>query len=578
MIKSQLQGWAALVVLALAVKSGANGAVASPTPAVSSSQREAVSPGGESAHLGDLRKKAVQRKRRIIFNNDGDDAITPRKGDSSILDQFLSQRAAPLVGSPVGTISYCSIRCFGSVLHRTEVAENLSTHLGGHYPDSLLSHLLAQGTDPLEAMVQFGHRNNMEVFCSMRMNDTHDATNPALRPVLKSEHPEYLFGPPGKRPPYGQWSAVDYGQAEVRERAVRYIKEVCTNYDIDGVELDFFRHPVLFKIHAHNGKVGDAEREMLTDMVRKIRAVAYSAGERRGRPILIAIRVPDSVGFCRGIGIDLARWLREGLTDLLVTGGYFRLNPFEHSVALGHQYGIPVYPSLDAPVALLDPAVPEREISLTENFPRLTASEARPMDLRRSSPESWRGRAAVALKARADGIYLFNVFSPSRSMLKEIGDPVSLAGTNKLYFVNWRGTRQPPTAFLSGGGSFYHERPLNPHFPLEIGTAPLTVSIPIGDESPPSKGARQPNVTAELWIQPASMIGAVEVRYNGQTLRRGQTVGDRINFAIEPGLTKSGTNVFVLQKSSGASAKAFLKDIVLHVTHAGGSISRVLPD
>ena len=84
----------------------------------------------------------------IILNNDGDDSLASRKDGPPVVDQFLQLRTAPLVGSQVDTIFYCSIRCFGSVLHRTDVAENLTTHLKGSFPNSLMSGLLSQGTDP----------------------------------------------------------------------------------------------------------------------------------------------------------------------------------------------------------------------------------------------------------------------------------------------------------------------------------------------------------------------------------------------------------------------------------------------
>jgi hypothetical protein len=59
--------------------------------------------------------------------------------------------------------------------------------------------------------------------------------------------------------------------------------------------------------------------------------------------------VPDSVDYCRFIGLDLEKWLGEGLTDLLVVTGYTQLNPWEDGVKLGHKYGVKVYPSLDEP-------------------------------------------------------------------------------------------------------------------------------------------------------------------------------------------------------------------------------------
>ena len=60
----------------------------------------------------------------------------------------------------------------------------------------------------------------------------------------------------------------------------------------------------------------------------------------------IAVRVPDSVGYCKAIALDLYRWLEEDLIDIMVVGDYFWLQPWERSVELGHKYEVPVYPSL----------------------------------------------------------------------------------------------------------------------------------------------------------------------------------------------------------------------------------------
>ena len=67
--------------------------------------------------------------------------------------------------------------------------------------------------------------------------------------------------------------------------------------------------------------------------------------DRRGRlPAGTAdpgeIRVPDSVEFSRGLGLDVERGCSDGLADLLVTTCYFQLNPWQYSVELGHKYGV----------------------------------------------------------------------------------------------------------------------------------------------------------------------------------------------------------------------------------------------
>jgi len=194
-------------------------------------------------------------------------------------------------------------------------------------------------------MVEFSRAHNLEIFCSMRMNDTHDGGHRPDKPYpdwpkFKQEHPEYLVGSLESRPRHGQWTAYDYGQAGLRDHKFRRLEEVCQNYDVDGIELDFFRHGVLFKSVAWGGKASAEELDMMTDLIRRLHRMTEDEGIKRGKPILIAVRVPDSVEYCRGIGLDIERWLKEGLVDLLITTCYFRLNPWEYSVELGHRYGV----------------------------------------------------------------------------------------------------------------------------------------------------------------------------------------------------------------------------------------------
>jgi hypothetical protein len=518
----------------------------------------------EDAKFVALRQKAARRKRRIILNNDGGDGLAKKAaGDTSALDVFLKQRTAALVGSQVDTIFYCTGWAFGTMLHRTKVAENMLLREGAGYQDGVLKDLLDQGTDSLQVMVEFCRKNKIEVFWSMRMNDTHDAKNPLLRAKMKADHPEYLIGG-GKKPKYGQWTAVNFGNADVRELVYRYIEEVCTNYDVDGVEMDFFRHPVLFKSHAFGGVASDEERALLTALIGRIREMTDAIGKKRGKPILLATRVPDSVEFCRNIGIDLEGWLRDGLVDMLITGAYFRLNPWEYSVELGHRYGVPVYPSLDNPVGVVDPNMPKREFTLNERWPWVSATKQCPVDARRRSIGSWRGRAARAFDAGADGVYLFNMFKPANHILWQIGDREYLKTASKLYFLHWRGTRQPPANYMTNGNTFYHELPLNPMFPLEIKEQPLTVNFPIGDDL---RGGT-PTATAELWIQPAACHESVSVTCNGHPLTGGTSTGERLKFSLPPAAAKQGKNVFALSRTPVPEAgKAFLRDIALDITY-----------
>ena len=58
-------------------------------------------PVDEPAALTELREKAIRRKRRLIFNNDGGDIE-----HASTVDALMAQRNRPLLGSQVDSIFY----------------------------------------------------------------------------------------------------------------------------------------------------------------------------------------------------------------------------------------------------------------------------------------------------------------------------------------------------------------------------------------------------------------------------------------------------------------------------------------
>ena len=163
----------------------------------------------ESAPLDPARSAARERPRRIIFNDDGGETRVP-PAPIPALDGFLPVRIAPLAGTQVDTIVFDTTSgTFNRFAHDTKVAEPFLV-CEGRYQHNILPAHLAAGTDPLRVVVAHARKVGQEVFWTMRMNDTHDASNPLLIPQLKRDHPEYLLGTQAKPPLRGTWSAVDY--------------------------------------------------------------------------------------------------------------------------------------------------------------------------------------------------------------------------------------------------------------------------------------------------------------------------------------------------------------------------------
>lgn len=489
----------------------------------------------------DLRKEAAHRERRIIFDNDGNEVVYYM--DEATPEALLSKRTTPLAGTQVDTILYCTWSSgFGNFTHNTKVGE-LFTSTENKLENNKTKALIEKGLDPLEIVVDWCHENGIEAFWSLRMNDTHDASTawygPLLFPGWKREHPEFLLGSKDNPPERGRWTAVDFGHEEVRDRCFAFVEEVCGNYDIDGVNLDFFRHLNYFQGPAQGGFASGEERAKMTELMRRIRAMADEVGARRGRPILISVRVPDSVEYCRAIGLDLVRWLEEDLVDMLAVSGYFRINPWETSVALGHRYGVPVYPCLSEP-RFRD-----------ERASKLRASDA-----------CYRARAANALNAGADGIYLFNFFNPHRPVWSEIGSMDTMAQLEKVYTTGARRVA-PAEWWLIGGMQFVNRRPVSPANPrmLEPGVEEAVV-IPVGEDPAQTQPATW---TLTLRMDAETTADGLEVTVNREPLTDGQAGGDTLVFDVPVAALKQGVNrVFITAKAAEA---AKLMDIYLRVTH-----------
>ena len=489
------------------------------------------------------RQKAAHRKRRIILNNDGCDLTHFCK--EATAEALLSLRTTALVGTQVDTVFYSTGGSFGRFKHHSKLGEIFSCKAEG-FANNKTQDFIDQGTDALQIMVEFCHRNRIECFWSMRMNDIHDSYKtwyaPYLFPQLKRNHPEWLMGSRGKPPRQGRmWSAVNYGRQEVRDLALKFHEEVCENYDVDGIELDFFRQLTYFKGPAMGHDADQADRDKMTDLMQQIRAMTERIGLQRGRPILVAVRVPDSAGYCEAIGLDITRWLKDGLIDLLVASGDYRLSPWEASVELGHQHGVPVYACLSN-AAMRD-------------------VEARKV---RASLAGWRGRAMAAWAAGADGMYTFNFFNPKSRLWREIGEPEALAKLGMVYCSSVRSLRTV-SRFLARGERFLSRSVVAPDSPRKLNPGkPVTVDLGVGEELH-RQGKRASDAMLALRIEPIVEPRRVSVRMNGRLLADGLVSGVWVELPVSPEHVEKGVNRVEVALAESTAAGTVLRDVVLWV-------------
>ena len=291
------------------------------------------------------------QKRRVIFNGDSAVLMHPI---ASTLEGFVTPRLEALVGTAVTTISW-SILAGDAPSYDSRVQPIYGDAQTG-MPDNMavyssnLKTLIRDGTCPLKIVTDFAHENRMESFASVRMNDVHDSFIEGHLSRWKAEHRDRLVSSrglqtganhpfeiieqpasPGSRIANLYATALDFSHQVVRDRKFEIIEEVCLRYDIDGVELDFIRHPVLFKSLFEGKEITKEQVALLTSFIRRIRRRMDEIGEARGRPLLISARTPDDLQLSLGIGLDLRTWMQEGLLDLLIWGAAILPSVFRFS-------------------------------------------------------------------------------------------------------------------------------------------------------------------------------------------------------------------------------------------------------
>jgi len=288
------------------------------------------------------------RTRRIIINDDGGVRLPE---DGKDWDRYLGERLRLAAGTQAD--SY--FQCVAATSHEPEYLPGLV---------STMSHWAANKKTPAiydeatRRLIDAARQTGLEVFASVRLNDTHDrgkANVEALTYPLKNKRPDLLLGNadsmergaaayPQDSVMHWFWPGLNWGQAEVRQHFLDFIRWFCSRQDFDGLELDYYRHPLFFRL-------GEEEQHTpaMTEFVRQVRETLSEIGRQRSRPYLLAIRVPDTPAIARRSGLDVETWLREGLIDLLIVGGGYmpysgRLKEF---VDLAHEHKVDAYPCVN---------------------------------------------------------------------------------------------------------------------------------------------------------------------------------------------------------------------------------------
>ena len=260
---------------------------------------------------------------RIILNDDGQViAEAPEDNPIPFIKSWLDRESDFVPFTTFVFLAATPDIC----LYNTKVGEQYGERFGSNFNEwyaPAMRGLEREGTDPLEFVSGYMKSKGYEVMAAVRMGDTHHRElnrNIPLCPVFAIEHPEYVIKQPDGRK---NETALDYSYPEVREHRFAIIKEIVSEYNIDGVELDFVRWAKFFPRDK-----GRENAPVLTDFLKRIHDMMYVEESRKGNGKLkIGVRVPESVDACWLAGIDIKTWIENRLVDYIVVSTWNNTDP-----------------------------------------------------------------------------------------------------------------------------------------------------------------------------------------------------------------------------------------------------------
>lgn len=315
----------------------------------------------------------------------------------------------------------------------------------GQRPDSF-SQFVLNGGDIVRRFIDRCRAKGQAAFISLRMNDAHHKEYVDPKPGDKpgssigmsvtrwyAEHPENRIKPGSLR---SADLVLNWAEPEVRAQKLAMIRELCANYDLDGLELDFLRFYSYFRPETPL----EQRRASMTAFVKEVRQML-------GPQKWLCARVPCYVTALDELGLDLQALVAAGLDMVNASAHYFTTQQHDLAAIRKMTEGATLYFELCHTIWKGDKVQAGYDV-----FP-----------YRRATREHLHTSAHLAYARGVDGISLFNfayyrqhgqgegrgVFGePPFEALKALRDPQALAKEPQHWFIapGWRspGAKPPP--------------------------------------------------------------------------------------------------------------------------------------
>ena len=363
------------------------------------------------------------------------------------------------------------------------------------------------GTDQVREVVARGKEMGLRVYPSLKLQSCDRPGSDRCGLLKWHRADEVCMLERNEYHPRYEWS-YDYAHPAVREDKLDVLREIMSDYEAEGVELDFLFVPKFFK-------TGEEEKhaQAMTDFVADVRRLADEVGQAQDRKVVVSARVFHQREANLRLGLDVETWLANGSLDLVVG-------------QMSEQF-------MDTGAFDVGWMVDAAQSAGTGTYVRPTR---RVYDERTPVPEleMYRAFAQTVRRQGADGLYLGYLRWPfsqvEYDILREMAYPDAFARRDKRYILQPRETGLVLEELVDYQGGY----PKTPHRPEDEITDPPerylpadlvegeTISVPVrvSDdlEGARADGEMRPPVLT-LRFSYFCVEDDVEFRFNGRVLQ-----------------------------------------------------------
>jgi hypothetical protein len=412
----------------------------------------------------------------------------------------------------------------------------LQKNYSANTSDSFLEYLV-DGGDIVSDFTERCRQKSLTPFISLRMNDGHHLDRAWTDDIKCGQISvcEFYHNHPGYclelEADLASWRdrVQNWAIPEVREYKFNLIKELCENYDIDGVELDFMRLPRLFRSYE---TTSEQRKEIICGFVARVRKLLDETAPD-GQHRWLCLKIPANYAMLDSIGINIEKLTDIGVDMLNLSYGFYTAQNGDLALFREQAKNVALYVEMTHCAAI---------------GRGLEKADGDNNEIIKTTNEQFYTTAASAYNAGLEGVSLFNFV-----YFREYGSSLKKAAVNEPPFEIIKNFRD--REFLSAQPAHYF---IGPHWG-DDNSLPKCMELYGQCASFLLKNVycQENAVCAELQVQldcDSSNVGDWEAWFNArpvkkirEDLKKSDGVGKVMAWKIPPSLILEGDNRFEIR-------------------------------